>query len=88
MTLQEIADAITPTGYAAAVIGLFLCLLVIMLRFRARNLAEEQAYQAAVSDEEAAGTSADEAAAPPVEPEKPRTPFKTYVPGEDESSSD
>ncbi len=89
MTLQEIADTITPTGYAAAIVGLVLCLVVVLLRFRARNLAEEQAYQAAVSEEEEeAGAPAEEAEAPPVEPVKPKTPFKTYVPGEDESTSE
>lgn len=83
MTFQEIADTITPTGYAAAIVGLVLCLLVIMLRFRARNLAEKQAHQAAVADEEdeEAALPAPEAV-PPAEPESPRTPFKAYVPGE------
>ena len=82
MTLEEIAQSITPTGYAAAIIGLLLCLLVIVLRFRARNLAEEKAYQAAVADQEEAESPAPQAAAPEAVAEKPQAPFKAYVPEE------
>ena len=82
MTLDEIAGSITPTGYAAAIIGLILCLLVVILRFRARNLVEEQAYQAAMLEEKETGKPEDQAMAPTVDPEKPKTPFKAYVPEE------
>jgi hypothetical protein len=82
MTFEEIAQSITPIGYAAAIIGLLLCLLVIIVRFRARNLAGEKAYQAAVADQERAENPAPQDAAPGAEPEKPKTPFKAYVPEE------
>ncbi len=86
MTLNEIAQTVTPTGYAAAIIGLLLCLVAIVLRSRSRNLADEAAYHAAASDGEYGDSrSVEEPAAPPPEPDKPKTAFKAYVPGESDS---
>ena len=38
MTMEAIAEAITPTGYVAAIVGVVLSLFVLMIRFRASNI--------------------------------------------------
>ncbi len=86
MTLNEIAETITPTGYTSAIIGLVLCLVVTILRSRARNLAEETAPQAGALDD-SPGDVAESDDNPELEPaasvpDKPKAPFKAYVPGE------
>ena len=78
MTLEEIAQTITPTGYGAAIVGLVLCIVVLSVRFRARNIAREAA---------AASTAADEtkSEAPPVElapPSQLKSPFKSFSPSD------
>ena len=84
MTFNEIAETMTPTGTAAAVIGLVLCIAVLMIRYRARNLEElriREKMMAAVAErgkeaegaEQAASASADSAA-------KARSAFKTFKP--------
>ncbi|MBT3192140.1 MAG: hypothetical protein HN341_06255 [Verrucomicrobia bacterium] len=80
MTLAEIAQTITPTGRAAAIIGLILCVVVLAVQFRTRNLARK--------DEEAADAAVDEAAkdeppeAVPEPSSKPKSAFKTFTPDE------
>jgi len=79
MTIEEIAEAITPTGYVAAIVGLLLCIAVILVRFRARNLALAAPRSPAASGE----TGAPSAHAAPVDtavnPE-PKSLFKAFSP--------
>jgi hypothetical protein len=48
MTMEAIAEAITPTGYVAAIVGVVLSIFVLMIRFRARNI-QRKVNQDAVS---------------------------------------
>jgi len=42
MSMDNVAANMTGVGYVAAVIGLILSVVVLMLRFRARNLEQER----------------------------------------------
>jgi hypothetical protein len=48
MTMDAIAEAITPTGYVAAIVGVVLSIFVLMIRFRASNI-HRKANEDAVS---------------------------------------
>ena len=52
MTMDAIAEAITPTGYVAAIVGVVLSIFVLMIRFRARNIQRKE-------NEDAAGMARD-----------------------------
>ena len=81
MTLEEIAQTITPTGYGAAIVGFVLSILVLSIRFRARNIAREAAAASSAADE----TQSD---APPVErapPSQPKSLFKAFSPSDAKS---
>ena len=82
MTLEEIAQTITPTGYGAAIVGLVLSVLVLSIRLRARNIAREAAAASSAADE----TKSDDA--PPVErapPSQPKSLFKAFSPSDAKS---
>jgi hypothetical protein len=91
MTLDEISQAITPTGHTAAIIGVILCIAVLSVRFRARNLAttEEPAETeppVAEDEKDAAPETGVPTSVP--EPAKPTSPFKTFSPSDAKSSGD
>lgn len=83
MTLDAIAESITPVGFAAAIIGLGLCLLVLVLRSRARNMAQG-ALETTAADRIASRKVSDSTA-----PERtsPKPAFKPFVPTKEDSAS-
>ena len=80
MSLEEIAQNITPVGSVAAVIGVVLGIAVIMIRVRARNLVlekEKAERMQELATEVNRSENADEMHVP--EPQHKST-FKTFVP--------
>jgi len=84
MTFNEIAETMTPTGTAAAVIGLVLCAAVMMIRYRARNLEElriRERMMAAVAERDKEAKSGGPVTADPAGPAPtPHSAFKTFKP--------
>ncbi len=83
MTFDEIALNITPVGYAAAIVGFLLCVAVLMIRFRDRNLilkAKQSKSIQALADEKNSST---DVANVPVRESKQESAFKIFVPSEE-----
>ncbi len=80
MSFEEIAQNSTTMGYIAAIVGVLLCVAVIMIRFRARNLVlekERAEHMRALSDKKERSMSSDDMQFK--EPQHKST-FKTFVP--------
>ena len=80
MTFDEIALNITPIGYTAAVVGFLLCVAVLMIRFRDRNLmlkAKQFKSMQSLSNKKNSFTDVGDVS---VQKSKPPTAFKTFVP--------
>ncbi len=80
MSYAEIADSIGVVGYIAAFLGLGLSIMVLVIRFRERNIARSQEQM-----ETAVNTVSSEEKGPPVASPPPSSPpsnsiFKTYTP--------
>lgn len=82
MTFDEIAQNMTPTGRIAAIIGVVLCIAVIIIKTRARNLLRED-EKAKQLHNPANKSSVGLNEMQPNETEHKST-FKTFVPGESE----
>jgi hypothetical protein len=79
MTFAQIAQSITPVGYAAAIVGLVLCVVVVVIRFRSRNLAGGPVLSSSAPEASAQQFSS--------EPPKPKSAFKTFVQESEDSGS-
>lgn len=81
MTMDAIADAITPAGYSAAIVGVALSLLVLLIRFRERNLQNKADSDRRDVESAQREIQNAEPAAPSAAP-KGRSTFKTFTPDE------
>jgi len=80
MSFEEIAQNITTTGYISAIVGVLLCIAVLMIRFRARNLVlekERAVRMQALSDEKRSPMSPDDMQSDELQN---KSSFKTFVP--------
>jgi hypothetical protein len=76
MSLVEIAQNISPLGRVAAVVGLVLSVVVLVIRFREHNLEQASRREREMLER----MSAKNTSATTVPQEEPQALFKTYTP--------
>ena len=80
MTFDEIALNITSVGYAAAVVGSLLCVAVLMIHFRDRNLTLKAKQSKSIQSLDNKKTSSTDVGDSPAQKPKPPSAFKKFVP--------
>jgi hypothetical protein len=80
MTFDEIALNITPVGYAAAVVGFLLCVAVLMIHFRDRNLILKAKQSKSIQTLSRKKNSSTDVGDVPAQNPKTPSAFKTFVP--------
>ncbi len=80
MSLEEIAQNITPVGSVAAVIGVVLGIAVIMIRVRARNLVLEKEKAERMQELATEVNRPENADDMHVQEPQHKSTFKTFVP--------